>query len=152
MPDHLECTEVQALPRSMLSLKYGLVFHHWIGLRVTSDKKVYIYECCLKHSWCGRDVRRQTAWFYTRKRRQLNLGAAKHEYGLQETFLAFAFPALGRGYSVLVYEGPGQGRVLKQPPYMPFYPNWGDVLLPFLDYVEKNLSAYVQDGQDCPIR
>ena len=27
---------------------------------------------------------------------------------------------------------------------MPFYPNWGDVLLPFLDYVEKNLSAYVK--------
>ena len=34
--------------------------------------------------------------------------------------------------------------VLKQPPYMPFYPKWEEVLLPILDYVEENLSAYVK--------
>ncbi len=45
---------------------------------------------------------------------------------------------------MLVYEGPGQGTVIKNPPYMPFYPEWEDVLLAILNAVEKNLGQYVQ--------
>ncbi len=40
---------------------------------------------------------------------------------LQETFLQFALEIIARGYAVVVYEGPGQGPVLKSPPNMPFY-------------------------------
>ena len=63
---------------------------------------------------------------------------------VQETFLQFAQDYLARNYSVLVYEGPGQGAVIKNPPHMPFYPQWEDVLLAILNSVESNLAQYVQ--------
>lgn len=63
---------------------------------------------------------------------------------------------MDRGYAVLVYEGPGQGQVIKSPPYMPFYPEWEDVFLVILDYVQNNLTEYVltdkiaQNGRGLP--
>lgn len=63
---------------------------------------------------------------------------------LQETFLQFGRDYLARNYSVLVYEGPGQGVVIKNPPYMPFYPQWENVLQAILNSVQQNLAQYVQ--------
>ena len=63
---------------------------------------------------------------------------------LQTNVLQFGLNALDRGYAVLVYDGPGQGEVIRNPPYMPFYPAWEEVLSTILDYVENSFSAYVQ--------
>ena len=40
---------------------------------------------------------------------------------LQATFLQFGTEIVARGYAVIVYEGPGQGQVIRNEPYMPFY-------------------------------
>ena len=37
----------------------------------------------------------------------------------------FGEPALDRGYAVVVFDGPGQGQVIRNPPFMPFYPRQG---------------------------
>lgn len=58
--------------------------------------------------------------------------------------MSFAFEYLERGYSVLAYEGPGQGMVVKRPPFMPFFAQWEDVLLAILDFAEENLTPYIQ--------
>ena len=63
---------------------------------------------------------------------------------LQETFLQFSRDTLARGYAVLVYDGPGQGMVLKKAPNMPLYPNWEKVIGVILNYVKSDLSQYVQ--------
>ena len=62
---------------------------------------------------------------------------------MQVNVLQFGYPALQRGYALLVYDGPGQGEVIRNPPYMPFYPQWEQVLSKILDYVEDNFSGYV---------
>lgn len=59
------------------------------------------------------------------------------------TALQFGLSALERGYALVVYDGPGQGQVIRNPPYMPVYPRWEDVFTTVLDYVEQNYAGFV---------
>lgn len=58
--------------------------------------------------------------------------------------LQFGLAYLERGYALLVYDGPGQGQVIRQPPHMPFYGAWEKVLAKILDYVVTNFKSIVQ--------
>ena len=62
---------------------------------------------------------------------------------MQINVLQFGAPALDRGFGLLVYDGPGQGQVIRNPPYMPFYPEWDQVYTAVLDYVGENYAEYV---------
>lgn len=52
----------------------------------------------------------------------------------EELYFATAFFALKRGYNVLLFEGPGQGRVIREQG-LPFRYNWETVVTPVVDYV-----------------
>ena len=60
---------------------------------------------------------------------------------MQQVVLSFGLEALERGYAILVYDGPGQGVVIKQPPYMPFYPAWERVLAEVLAMLTAALES-----------
>ena len=45
-----------------------------------------------------------------------------------------AVPAFKRGYNCLVYDGPGQGEMLRIKK-VPFRPDWETVVTPVVDYV-----------------
>jgi alpha-beta hydrolase superfamily lysophospholipase len=51
----------------------------------------------------------------------------------EELYFSTAFFALQRGYNVLLFEGPGQGRVLREQG-IPFRPNWESVVTPVVDF------------------
>jgi len=51
----------------------------------------------------------------------------------EELYFSTAFFALQRGYNVLLFEGPGQGRVIREQG-IPFRPNWETVVTPVVDY------------------
>lgn len=53
----------------------------------------------------------------------------------EESWFAIAAAALGRGYNVLAYDGPGQGAVIREQGLV-FRPDWEAVLTPVLDYCE----------------
>lgn len=51
----------------------------------------------------------------------------------EEAWFAIAAAAIGRGYNVLAYDGPGQGAVIREQG-LQFRPDWEAVLGPVLDY------------------
>jgi len=51
----------------------------------------------------------------------------------EELYLANAYFAVQRGYNVLLFEGPGQGEVIRIQK-LPFRPNWETVITPVVDY------------------
>lgn len=63
--------------------------------------------------------------------------------GIQEELYPYACAALARGYNVLTFEGPGQGRAIRLQ-HLPFRPDWEKVITPVVDYalsrpdVDKN--------------
>lgn len=52
---------------------------------------------------------------------------------LEESFVALAAGALGRGYNVLAFDGPGQGAALREQG-LTFRPDWEAVLAPVVDF------------------
>jgi len=54
----------------------------------------------------------------------------------EELYFQAAVAALERGYNCLIFEGPGQGRVIREQK-IPFRRNWETVLTPLLDYAGK---------------
>ncbi|ETS85567.1 hypothetical protein PFICI_03592 [Pestalotiopsis fici W106-1] len=54
----------------------------------------------------------------------------------EETYHAFAVPALDRGYNVIIYEGPGQPSLLHTQK-VGFIAEWEKVVSPILDYIEE---------------
>lgn len=56
--------------------------------------------------------------------------------GTQEELYGFAQAAMKRGYTVITFEGPGQGAVLREQ-NLPFRPDWENVITPIIDYVSK---------------
>jgi len=52
---------------------------------------------------------------------------------VEELYFAGAAAALRRGYNCLTFDGPGQGRVIREQ-HIPFRPNWETVVTPILDY------------------
>ena len=52
---------------------------------------------------------------------------------VEEVYYGTAFFAIQRGYNVLLFEGPGQGRVIRVQK-IPFRPNWESVLTPVVDF------------------
>lgn len=53
--------------------------------------------------------------------------------GTQEELYVYAVAANQRGYNVLTFEGPGQGRVIRVQG-LPFRPDWEKVITPVVDY------------------
>jgi len=51
----------------------------------------------------------------------------------EELYLETAYFAIKRGYNVLIFEGPGQGGVIRVQK-IPFRPNWETVVSPVVDY------------------
>lgn len=56
-----------------------------------------------------------------------------YDSNIQEMFVAQAPAALRRGYNCLLFDGPGQGRVLIRDG-LPLRPNWETVVTPVIDY------------------
>lgn len=56
-----------------------------------------------------------------------------YDSNLQEMFFAHAPAALRRGYNCLLFDGPGQGRVLVRQG-LPMRPDWENVVTPVIDY------------------
>jgi dipeptidyl aminopeptidase/acylaminoacyl peptidase len=54
----------------------------------------------------------------------------------EELYFETAYFAIKRGYHVLLFEGPGQGEVIRIQ-NLPFRPNWETVVTPVLDYAIK---------------
>lgn len=54
----------------------------------------------------------------------------------EETYHAFAVPALERGYNVILYEGPGQPTLLHTQ-QVGFIAEWEKVVSPILDYIKE---------------
>ncbi|MCF8066461.1 MAG: alpha/beta fold hydrolase [Desulfarculaceae bacterium] len=51
----------------------------------------------------------------------------------EELYFEVAFFALARGYNVLIFEGPGQGGVVREQ-HLYFRPEWEEVVTPVVDY------------------
>ena len=56
-----------------------------------------------------------------------------YDSDIQEMFFAHAIAAVRRGYNILLFDGPGQGRYLIIDK-MPMRPNWETVVTPVIDY------------------
>ena len=56
-----------------------------------------------------------------------------YDSDIQEMFFAHAIAAVRRGYNILLFDGPGQGRNLIID-NMPMRPNWETVVTPVIDY------------------
>jgi dipeptidyl aminopeptidase/acylaminoacyl peptidase len=54
----------------------------------------------------------------------------------EELYFETACFALARGYNVLIFEGPGQGGVIREQG-IPFRPNWETVVSPVIDYAVR---------------
>lgn len=54
----------------------------------------------------------------------------------EELYFQNAYFALKRGYNCLLFEGPGQGRVIREQK-IPFRPNWETVVTPVVDFALK---------------
>jgi pimeloyl-ACP methyl ester carboxylesterase len=52
---------------------------------------------------------------------------------VEELYFAGAAAALRRGYNCLTFDGPGQGRVIREQ-HLPFRPDWETVVTPVVDY------------------
>ena len=58
---------------------------------------------------------------------------------MEETMHVFGFPALERGYNVILYEGPGQPTLLHEQ-RKGFIPDWEKVVTPVVDYIHTHKS------------
>jgi len=54
----------------------------------------------------------------------------------EELFIQIGTAALKRGMNCLIFEGPGQGRVIREQ-HIPFRPNWETVVTPVIDFALK---------------
>ena len=62
---------------------------------------------------------------------------------MQATFLQYGPGTVERGYAFATFDGPGQGQVIRNPPFMPFYPQWEQVLSAVLDKLTSSFDTYV---------
>jgi pimeloyl-ACP methyl ester carboxylesterase len=69
----------------------------------------------------------------TGAKRPLLIAHSGFDGTVEEVYLGTAFFAVKRGYNVLLFEGPGQGRVIRVQK-IPFRPNWETVVTPVVDY------------------
>ena len=51
----------------------------------------------------------------------------------EELYIQIATAAVKRGFNCLIFEGPGQGRVIREQ-HIPFRPNWETVVTPVVDF------------------
>lgn len=51
----------------------------------------------------------------------------------EELYYQIGYAAVARGYNCLLFEGPGQGAVIREQ-HLPFRPNWETVVTPVLDF------------------
>jgi len=58
----------------------------------------------------------------------------------EELYYSVAVFALERGYNCLLFEGPGQGRVIREQK-IPFRPNWETVVTPVIDFALKQAET-----------
>jgi pimeloyl-ACP methyl ester carboxylesterase len=72
----------------------------------------------------------------------LNTGT---DYPKEAIFPFGGSQSLINGYSVLIFDGPGQGAIKRAPPYMPLVPQWGNVIDSVLSSLanDSNVSKYV---------
>jgi hypothetical protein len=63
----------------------------------------------------------------------------------EEAWGAIAAAALGRGYNVIAFDGPGQGQALREDRQF-FRPDWEAVIMPLLDYAATRSG--IRQGQD----
>ncbi len=54
----------------------------------------------------------------------------------EEGYFVIGAPALRRGFNVILYDGPGTGRMIREKK-VPYRPDWEAVLGPVMDYAEK---------------
>jgi pimeloyl-ACP methyl ester carboxylesterase len=54
----------------------------------------------------------------------------------EEGYFVIGAPALRRGFNVILYDGPGTGRMIREK-RVPYRPDWEAVLGPVMDYAEK---------------
>ena len=54
----------------------------------------------------------------------------------EELYFEFAYSALKRGFNCLLFEGPGQGEMIRKQK-IPFRPNWETVVTPVVDFALK---------------
>ena len=62
---------------------------------------------------------------------------------MQGIFLQYGIGTVERGYAFATFDGPGQGQVIRKPPFMPFYPQWERVLSAVLDKLTSSFDTYV---------
>jgi hypothetical protein len=68
------------------------------------------------------------------------------DFSKEAILIQTGFAALARGYAVVVYDGPGQGDVIRGPSKMPFVPNWEVVAAAIFDALTS--EADVNDKID----
>lgn len=56
---------------------------------------------------------------------------------LEEEYFTVGFFALKRGYNVIMFEGPGQGMLLREEE-IPFSPEWEKVISPIMDFADNH--------------
>jgi dipeptidyl aminopeptidase/acylaminoacyl peptidase len=69
----------------------------------------------------------------TGKKRPLLIIHSGFDGTAEEVYLETAHFALQRGYNCLIFEGPGQGKVIREQ-NIPFRPNWETVVSPVVDF------------------
>jgi len=67
------------------------------------------------------------------KKRPLIVAHSGFDGTAEELYFSLAFFAVRRGYHCLLFEGPGQGRVIREQK-IPFRPNWETVVAPVVDF------------------
>jgi alpha-beta hydrolase superfamily lysophospholipase len=65
---------------------------------------------------------------------------------LEELYSSAAAPAIERGYNCLIFEGPGQGEVIRKQK-IPFRYDWEKVVTPVLDFALSKKSEYKIDPE-----
>ncbi|KAI9016630.1 Alpha/Beta hydrolase protein [Hyaloraphidium curvatum] len=63
------------------------------------------------------------------------------DYFKEVYYATVAPPALARGFAVLVFEGPGQGAVVREPPFMPFVRDYDRVVAAVLAAARTDAEA-----------
>jgi hypothetical protein len=69
----------------------------------------------------------------SKTKRPLLLAQTGFDGTAEEICIQIASVAVKRGFNCLVFEGPGQGRVIREQ-HIPFRPNWETVVTPVVDY------------------
>ena len=72
----------------------------------------------------------------SRKKRPLLIIHSGFDGTAEELYFEIGFLAVKRGYNCLLFEGPGQGEVIRKQK-IPFRPNWETVVTPVVDFALK---------------